>query len=155
MISIQTLYTLYNFIHNSSIELLHRGHIQSIWFSLTTWELGNKTMNSGAHHSTGGSLSWLVASGGKSPNPTESWLPPHLWLLRQRILALPRPGQRDSWWGWPLVSWCSSSLAARWWICSILEADMPVKGHYKAGPHKNTGLVGSNKRWGDSEMVLS
>ena len=67
----------------------------------------------------------------------------------------PLPRQPHSWWGWPLTSWCSSSPAARWWISSILEADMPVKGHYKVGPHKKPGLVGSNKRWADSEMVLS
>ena len=139
VISIQTLYTPYNFIHNSSIEL-QRGHIQSIWFSLTTRELRNKTMNSGAHQSTGGSLSWLLASGpsaAKSPNPTQSWLPSLPSLLRQWILPhpRPRPGPRQShrWWGWPLTSWCSSSLAGRWWISSILEADLQSRVITKLG----------------------
>ena len=137
---------VYNLIHNSSSEL-QRGHIPSLWLRLTTRELRNKTMNSSAHQSTEGSLSWLLAGQAKSPYPAQTWLPSLDWLLRQWILA--RPRQPQSWWGW-----CSSSPAARWWISSILEADMAVKGHYKVGPHKNTGLVGSNKRWADSEMVV-
>ena len=128
--------------------------------------LRNKTMNSRVVISQLGAPSpdwWPVML--NLPIRPSLGSPSLHWLLRQWILISPHLTSSSSssslswtqsWWGWPLPRWRSSSPAARWWISSIFEADMAVRGHYKVRPHASQkhGTCW-NKRFGDSEMVLS